>query len=258
MQAKGRLLILTGPSCAGKSPLLRALREAWPERMDGVRPLVLYNSRAPRSGERDGVDYHFRRREEIEAMRGGPDRVVMEVRGDLQALDIAALGAALAQGAVFYEGNPFIAGVLCSDARMRDIPRRSLFVSPISLEEIRALQDPAARIDTAEVVTDLMRRKLLRRARRQKGQLALPDLEEAERRARSAWSEIRMAPRFDAVVVNPDGEDSENWDAFPLVLGAARRALIATEAFLFEGAETGVERWPEGVLDVPAGGEDRP
>jgi len=64
-QASGRLVILSGPSCVGKSPLEKALGRFFPELRQRLQKLVLYNSRAPRPGEMDGKDYYFRTREQI-------------------------------------------------------------------------------------------------------------------------------------------------------------------------------------------------
>src|SRR6184192_2943415 len=50
-----------------------------------------------------------------------------------------------------------------------------------------------ARVSLPDLVTDVMRRKLLRRAQRQKTQLSLKDLEEIERRAGSAYRELKEA-----------------------------------------------------------------
>ena len=58
-QSSGRLVILSGPSCAGKSPLDKALERFFPELHYRLQKLVLYNSRAPRPGETNMVDYHF-------------------------------------------------------------------------------------------------------------------------------------------------------------------------------------------------------
>ena len=52
----GRLVILSGPSCIGKSPLEKALGRFFPELRRQLQKLVLYNTRAPRPGELDGVD----------------------------------------------------------------------------------------------------------------------------------------------------------------------------------------------------------
>ncbi len=88
-----------------------------------------------------------------------------------------------------------------------------------------------------------MRRKLLRRTRRQKTELSLKDLEEIERRAGSAYRELQEARHFDHVIPNHDGEDSENWDAFYYPLGDARKALLAVAALLRGEAASGTEKW---------------
>ncbi len=94
-----------------------------------------------------------------------------------------------------------------------------------------------------------MRRKLLRRTRRQKGELSLTDLENIETRARSAYRELAEAWHFQYVIPNHDGEDSDNWDAFYYPIGDARKALDAVAALL-EGVESPppVERWGEDLL----------
>jgi len=64
MQIKlSKMILLSGPSCAGKTPLLQALKRTYPGITFG-RP-ILYTSRHPRPHERDGVDYFFRPEAEI-------------------------------------------------------------------------------------------------------------------------------------------------------------------------------------------------
>ncbi|NBD39307.1 MAG: hypothetical protein GVY10_12135 [Verrucomicrobia bacterium] len=237
------LLIITGPSCVGKSPLLKALERAEPTWTSSLRPLVLYNSRDPRPGETEGRDYYFRSRRQIEAMEEDPEKVLLEVRGDLQALDLGELREELAQGPVLYEGNPFIGRILQKDEAMAEIPRRSVLISPLSREELAAVGKQRGGGEVEAFVTEVMRRKLLRRTAKQKTILSLPDLENIERRASSAWKEIGMAPEFDHVVVNHDGEDSENWDAFAVPLGEARRTLFATFHALQGKPHEALETW---------------
>ena len=55
VQATGTLYIVSAPSGAGKTSLVKALLE----RMDGIRVSVSHTTRPPRPGEQDGVDYHF-------------------------------------------------------------------------------------------------------------------------------------------------------------------------------------------------------
>jgi guanylate kinase len=244
----GRLVILSGPSCVGKGPLHAALRRLYPELAGAMRTVVLYNSRSPRPGERDGVDYHFRRREEIEALRGREGFVVMEVRGDLQAADLGAIERDLADGDVLFEGNPFFARVLLDCPLPPGARRLSVFLSPLSLDEIVYLSAPERHVLLADFVTDVMRRKLLRRTRREKTNLSLRDLEDIERRAASAIVELKEAWRFDRVIPNHDGEDSENWDAFYYPVGDARRVLLAFVDLLSERAPDRAETWPEHLI----------
>ncbi|MDD5365275.1 MAG: guanylate kinase [Gallionellaceae bacterium] len=51
----GNLFIVSAPSGAGKSSLVKALLEADP----GIKLSISYTTRAPRPGEVDGVHYHF-------------------------------------------------------------------------------------------------------------------------------------------------------------------------------------------------------
>ncbi|NLK08794.1 MAG: guanylate kinase [Firmicutes bacterium] len=61
MQKRGFLLILSGPSGAGKNTVLDATREMCPE----LRYSVSATTRPPRPTEQDGVDYHFLTEEEF-------------------------------------------------------------------------------------------------------------------------------------------------------------------------------------------------
>jgi len=53
--AKGNLYIISAPSGAGKSSLVSALVEDWPD----IEVSVSHTTRTIRPGEVDGVDYHF-------------------------------------------------------------------------------------------------------------------------------------------------------------------------------------------------------
>jgi guanylate kinase len=242
----GRFVILAGPSCVGKGPLHAALKRLHPELASPLRPVVLYNSRAPRPGEEDGVDYHFRPRGEIESLRDRDGSIVMDVRGDLQAFDVGAIERALGEGDLLYEGNPFV-GCALLDLPL-DAEKVTAFLSPLSRAEIEYLSAPERRVSLPGFLTDVMRRKLLRRMMRQKGNLSLRDLEEVERRASSAYAELKLARRFGRIIPNHDGEDSENWDAFYYPVGDAFRALGAFVDVLEGRANDYVETWPEDLL----------
>ncbi len=218
------LVVLTGPSCAGKSPLVKAVQNMYPQVIRPFHSVVLYNSRQPRPGEKDGKDYHFRSRDKI-ADLGQDERFrVMEVRGDLQAVDIEEMKQQSRRTDLLYEGNPHVAKLIVEAARDLDLCVRSVFLSPVTTEELNEL-NASRHLSAPEVITEMMRRKLLRRTRAQKADLSLADLNTVERRARAAYEEMRMAEFFDTLLPNHDGEDSENWDAFGIPLGDARKAL---------------------------------
>ncbi|WPL16200.1 Guanylate kinase [Thiorhodovibrio winogradskyi] len=61
---KGTLFVVSAPSGAGKTSLVRALLDGHPN----LRLSVSYTTRTPRAGEVDGVHYHFVSRETFEHM----------------------------------------------------------------------------------------------------------------------------------------------------------------------------------------------
>jgi guanylate kinase len=196
----------------------------------------------------EGVDYHFRSREQVQALEAEERFVVIEVRGDLQALDLETLSSLLAKGDVFFEGNPFVGRTLQSHPRLGGIKKLSVYMAPVSREEILYLRDPERNVNLPDFITDVMRRKLLRRTRRQKTELSLKDLENIEKRASSAHRELQDAHHFQYVIPNHDGEDSENWDAFYFPLGDARKTLLCFAALLQGEVAAGVEEWEEGLI----------
>jgi len=245
-----RLVTLTGPSCVGKSPLEKALAKFHPELRQALRKLVLYNSRSPRPGEVDGVDYHFRTRTQVEALRPPSHYAILDVRGDLQAVDVEELRTNLAGTNAFFEGNPFVARALLTHPGLAGIDRLSVFLSPLSREEVIYFKAPERNLSLSDLVADVMRRKLLRRTHRQKLELSAKDLENIEARASSAFRELKEACYFDYVIPNHDGEDSDNWEAFYYPIGDARKALISFVGLLEGKVPPGVEEWEESLIPL--------
>lgn len=69
MSSRGVLFIVSAPSGAGKTTLVRGLLERDPQ----IGLSVSHTTRAPRPGEVDGVAYHFISVERFEAMREAGD-----------------------------------------------------------------------------------------------------------------------------------------------------------------------------------------
>ena len=66
----GRLVVVSGPSGVGKSTVLRRLLQCAPV---PLTTSVSATTRAPRPGEKDGVDYHFLTPERFEEHRAAGD-----------------------------------------------------------------------------------------------------------------------------------------------------------------------------------------
>jgi guanylate kinase len=225
------------------------LRKFHPGLARRLKQVVLYNSRDPRPGEQEGVDYYFRSRAKIEELAKKSGFTSANVRGDLQAIEVAGIRAILDQGQdAFFEGNPFIPAKLSESSELQEIQTLRVFLSPLSRDEILFLKDPQQRTNLEKLLPDIMRRKLLRRTKRQKINLSLKDLENIEKRVTSAILELREGWKFDYVIPNHDGEDSEHWDAFYYPIGDARKALLAFAALLQGETLSGVEKWEKDLV----------
>ena len=64
---KGTLLIISGPSGVGKGTLLSSVLDRYDPK--NVYFSVSVTTRAPRPGEREGINYHYLSREEYEALK---------------------------------------------------------------------------------------------------------------------------------------------------------------------------------------------
>ena len=89
---------MCGPSGAGKSTLIGALRKEFP---DDFGFSVSHTTREPRTGERDGVDYNFVRKADMEAeIAAGKFLEHANVHGNLYGTSFAAVERVAADGRV--------------------------------------------------------------------------------------------------------------------------------------------------------------
>lgn len=150
---RGLLIILSSPSGAGKSTLARRLR-AWD---DNIGFSVSATTRDPRPGEVDGVDYHFRTRDDFLAMVDRGDMLEhAEVFGNLYGSPRAPVAKALDAGRdvlfdIDWQGGQQVR----NSARAEDVV--SVFVLPPSIAELhRRLQTRAQ--DSEETISRRMSR----------------------------------------------------------------------------------------------------
>ena len=95
MANRGHLYVIAAPSGAGKTSLMRALLERRP----AVSFSVSCTTRAPRSHEQEGRDYHFIDRAEFERLiKAGEFIEHADVFGNLYGTRKSTVDAALAEG----------------------------------------------------------------------------------------------------------------------------------------------------------------
>ncbi|MBI4527731.1 MAG: hypothetical protein HY695_28375 [Deltaproteobacteria bacterium] len=246
----GRFIMLAGPSCVGKGPLVRALAKLHPNIAENIQKVVLYNDRDRRPGEVDGIDYHFVKN--IQGLSDG-EYIKMEIRpGNWQALKIADITQAMQSGKIgFLEVFHKLGAEAAKHQALRDHFTKgevcTVFLSPLSKEDISFLKSKGS--DLKAVVTDVMRKKLLRRTSKQKGILSLKDLEDVEKRCSTAFEEIQSAHHYTRIIANHDGEDSDNWDQFPFPIGDARKSVKAFAEICNGGRALECEQWSSEMLE---------
>ncbi len=129
---RGLLIILSSPSGAGKSTLARALRDWDP----AIRFSVSATTRAPRPGEQDGREYHFRTRDQfLDMVAQGQMLEHAEVFGNLYGSPRAPVEEALARGEdtlfdIDWQGGQQIR----NSALGKDVV--SIFILPPSMAEL--------------------------------------------------------------------------------------------------------------------------
>jgi guanylate kinase len=226
MNMKKRLIILSGPSCVGKSPLIKALRKVHPE--ISFRMPVLYTSRPPRSIETEGVDYYFRTEEDIRSCP--PERYIIgRIRKIWQAIDLMEMQALFTGGSlILLEIYPTLGKLFRDHPLIRqlalDFELCTVFISPASEDEIHALQINMGFRSPEETAAAIMLPKLISRTQQQ-GKLLTPEvLEDLQTRASMAYAEMQMGENYMHRIVNHDGEDSHNWRYTP-PLGDAGETL---------------------------------
>lgn len=163
-------LVLSAPSGAGKTTIARRLRE----RRGDVVFSVSATTRAPREGERDGVDYHFVARDEFQRMIGAGELIEWAKVHD-----------------AFY-GTPL--------ANVRRAEERGEFllldIDVQGARQIRRAVPQAVHVFILPPSGEVLVQRLVGRG--------TEDDARVQRRLGNALEELRTAAEFDHVVVNDD------------------------------------------------------
>lgn len=138
-QTDSLLLLISAPSGAGKTTVSQSLLAANPR----LRRVTTCTSRAPRPGEKDGVDYHFLSRAEFERrIEAGEFLEHANVYGDLKGILRSSVGELLESGSdvllnVDVQGAATVRAVMAADPRL--VGRLvSVFLTPGTRSELES------------------------------------------------------------------------------------------------------------------------
>ncbi|MCK6445148.1 MAG: guanylate kinase [Planctomycetes bacterium] len=168
---RGKMLVISGPSGSGKTTICKRLLED-----PRVKFSVSATTRAPRTGEVDGRDYHFITKERFRDMIArGAFIEHAEVFGNMYGTPREPMEQALAEGLV-YLLEIDVQGAL--QLKALGVEGVYVFIAPPDFEELRR-RLVTRRTDAPEVI---------------------------ERRLKKAEDEYRERVKYDHVVVNDDLE----------------------------------------------------
>lgn len=170
MQTSGNLFIITAPSGAGKTSLVKALLANDPR----VKLSISYTTRQPRSGEVDGVDYRF----------------ITESQFMCMLEDGEFLENAEVHGSRYGTSRGWVEGVLGSGEDLL------LEIDWQGAAQIRSLYPQSISIFILPPSVEELEHRLHRR-----GQDALDVI---ARRVANAFEEISHVSEFDYVIINAD------------------------------------------------------
>jgi guanylate kinase len=170
MSAQGILYILSAPSGAGKTSLLKALRQ----QDSGLHVSVSHTTRDMRPGEQDGIDYHFVSQDEFLRMVGeGGFLEHAEVFGNYYGTSEDALKAELKAG---YDTVLEIDWQGARQVRQRFPEAVSIFILPPDQQALRERLDARGQ-DSEETI---------------------------QRRMNQAVEEMSHYAEFDYLIINDD------------------------------------------------------
>ena len=175
MSKKGLLLVVSGPSGAGKGTVVKRFREMVPE----IGFSVSATTRAPREGEVDGVDYYFVNRGEFVRM--------------------------IADGEML-EYNEFCGNLYGTPKKEADKAAENGVDLILEIESNGAFNVKRLMPDTVLVM--IMPENLAQLEERLRGRDSEPDEVIAERLA-TAKNEVEKASGYDYVLVNETGKIDE-------------------------------------------------
>jgi guanylate kinase len=246
-----RLVILSGPSCVGKSPLIAALNQFYPD-VKYIKIPVIKSKESRPQGPRpeemaawNNPDF-FRTKKDILQLNSNPRYLVGNCLGLPQAIDLQKIQES-PTGLFFVEIYHTISAQLIKSPFLIHTEITTAFLSPISRQEIEDLK--FAGINSENYICQTMLHKQLVRARYHGKTVDACFVEEALCRAGDSFAELASACRCLHVIINHDGEGSPNWHRLSSGAflakpeGDAGRAVGSMAHIIRDPTAADVENW---------------
>ena len=184
---RGELFILSAPSGAGKTTLIRSLMESGCGGNGELAFSVSHTTRLPRGGEVNGIDYHFVTEHEFQRMVQADEFLEWAtVHNRSYGTSLAEVGSRLSSGIdvlldIDVQGARRVLELYRETSTWRlGVPVHSIFIMPPSFAELEARL----------------------RAR------GLDDQDEIDRRLAVSYDEIREAGKYDYAIINDHAESA--------------------------------------------------
>lgn len=176
--SRGQLVVISGPSGAGKTSVCRALKQH-----PDVEFSVSATTRTRRDGERDGIDYHFLSRDDFQRRLGENQFLEWATyNGNLYGTPRWPMDQALSRGKTFLVEIE-VKGT--RQLRERGIEGLYVFIAPPSIDELRRRLQNRGSNDPAEI--------------EQRVRIAVDELA-------AAREEVAGRPLYDVILENRDLE----------------------------------------------------
>ncbi|MCX5806469.1 MAG: hypothetical protein NT010_10455 [Proteobacteria bacterium] len=246
-----RFVILSGPSCTGKSPLVAAMNQFHPDIKYTKIPVIKSKESRPQGPrpEETGIwnnpDFFLTKRDILQ-LSDNLRYFVGDCLGLPQAVDLQKIKEN-DSGLFFADIYHTIGAQLLKSKFLSHMEIATVFLSPISREEIEDLK--AANIDLKSYLYQIMLHKQLVRARYHGKTVDACFVKDALGRAGDSFSELASACKYSYVIINHDGEGSPNWHRLPSGVfttrpeGDARRAVTALVQILTDSITDQIENW---------------
>jgi guanylate kinase len=211
---KKKLILLSGPSCVGKGPLLAALKTFHPEiAFSGIPVIRSRGSRnnVPRPEEKpiwDDPDFFM-----PDAMFSKLDKnyVTGKVHGFPQAIDLRKITEHTADLLILEIYYTFWEQFKKRDAETLDeMDITSVFMSPVSQNEIDLFKEE--HVSKNAFIVEMMLEKQMRRAEFMGLTVTSAVSMSFNTRAQSAPNEINVMDTYDYRIICHDGEGHPNWN----------------------------------------------